>query len=406
MARQEGLIPFVGRVGNLSFYKTKEDGYLVRKVSGVSRERIMNDSNYVRTRENNAEFARGAQAVKLVRSAFFSFLRDVADKRMTGRLTSIIMRIIKEDAVNNRGERVVTNDEVGRLQGFEFNKHAALEKTFRAPFTASLDRASGKMVVDIPAFSPDNLVAAPPGATHVRLMAIGASIDFAKNTYSTVSVQSPDIAVDAKMQEALQLTKTLAPASESPLFLLLAIEFVQVVNGISEPLSDRAFNAMSMVRVDGTSLAVVSSESIETTEPVEIREESTPVVSVNDDEVKTPERKRTPQPVVKKVLLPERALSERLRMPRAAVGEDLVAGRSRGPLPVIDERLSHELSHWKLSDLGLQGHPLAGGRKLFDDGGSIVSFLNDMSYQIAKNKTDDGDGVHVEVSDGLRSGDG
>ena len=68
------------------------------------------------------------------------------------------------------------------------------------------------MVVDIPAFSPDNLVAATPGATHFRLMAIGASIDFAKNTYSTVSVQSPDIPVDGEMQEALQLSKTLAPA--------------------------------------------------------------------------------------------------------------------------------------------------------------------------------------------------
>ena len=90
MGRQEGLIPFVGRVGNLSFYKTREDGYLVRKVSGVSRERIMNDRKYVRTRENNAEFARGAKAVKLVRSAFFSFLRDVADTRMTGRLTRSI----------------------------------------------------------------------------------------------------------------------------------------------------------------------------------------------------------------------------------------------------------------------------------------------------------------------------
>ena len=262
------------------------------------------------------------------------------------------------------------------------------------------------MVVDIPAFSPDNLVAAPPGATHFRLMAIGASIDFAKNTYSTVSVQSPDIPVDARMQEALQLTKTITPTSENPLFLLLAIEFVQVVNGVSEPLSDSAFNAMSMVRVDGTSLAVVNSERIETTEPVEIREESTQVVSMNDAEVKTPERKRIPQPVVKKVLLPERSLSERLPMPRPAISEDLLAGRSVRPLPVIDERLSREPSHWKLTDMGFHGHPLPGGREVFDDGGSIASFLNDMGYPIVNNKIDGNDDVHSNVSGGMGFGDG
>ena len=110
------------------------------------------------------------------------------------------------------------------------------------------------------------------------------------------------------------------------MFLLLAIEFVQVVNGVSEPLSDHAFNAMSMVRVDGTSLAVVNRENTESTEPVEIREEPTPVRWRNDAEVKTPERERIPQPVVKKVLLPERSLSERLPMPRPAISEELLAG--------------------------------------------------------------------------------
>jgi hypothetical protein len=125
MGRQEGIIPFTGRVGKLSFYKTKEDGYLVRKKSGVSRKRMMTDPAYARTRENIAEFGRGAQATKLVRRAFISFIKTAADTRVTSRLTRVIMKIIKEDAVNNRGERRVTNNEVGLLQGFEFNKHAA-----------------------------------------------------------------------------------------------------------------------------------------------------------------------------------------------------------------------------------------------------------------------------------------
>ena len=380
MGRQEGIVQITGSVGNLSFYKTKEDGYLVRQKSGVSRKRIMTDPAYVRTRENITEFGRGAQATRLVRRAFFPFIRTAADTRVTSRLTSVIMKIIKEDAVNKRGERVVTNDAVGRLQGFQFNKYAALNKAFRAPFTGSLDRASGSMVVDIPAFSPDNLIASPAGATHFRLTALGAAIDFANGTCSTVTVDSPDIPVDAKMQEPLRLTKTIAPGSDSPLFLVLAIEFLQVVNGVSNPLSDSAFNAMSMIRVDGTSLAVVNTEEIEQTEPVE-EEDTMAVRSVDHAEVKTPERKRTPQPVVRERLLPEPVL--RSRPARPVISERSLSEQSFTPLPVIEERLSREPSHWQLSDLGFHGQPLPAGSELFDNGGSIASFLTKRGYPIS-----------------------
>ena len=97
MGRQEGLLQFTGGVGNLSFYKS-QDGYLVRKKSGVSRERIMSDRAYVRTRENIAEFGTGARATKLLRRSFSPLIRTVADNRVTSRLTSAVMKVIKSDA--------------------------------------------------------------------------------------------------------------------------------------------------------------------------------------------------------------------------------------------------------------------------------------------------------------------
>jgi len=66
MARQEGIIKLNGRIGDLTFYKTR-NGYLARDKGGVDASRIANDPRYQRTRENMAEFGRATKAGKFFR---------------------------------------------------------------------------------------------------------------------------------------------------------------------------------------------------------------------------------------------------------------------------------------------------------------------------------------------------
>ncbi len=66
MARQGGLLKVVGKLDDLSFYKSA-DGFLVRTKGGVSADRIANDPTFQRISENGAEFgmsASGRQAVE------------------------------------------------------------------------------------------------------------------------------------------------------------------------------------------------------------------------------------------------------------------------------------------------------------------------------------------------------
>ena len=107
MARQESLIQLTGSVGNIIFYKSI-DGYLARKKGGITAYRIHTEPNFAWTRENNAEFSRAAQASRLIRTAFRCLLSGASDTRMTGRLNGAIVKVIQADAVNNRGERNVT----------------------------------------------------------------------------------------------------------------------------------------------------------------------------------------------------------------------------------------------------------------------------------------------------------
>lgn len=250
MGRQDSLIQLTGGVGNLSFYKT-QDGYLARKKSGITADRIKFDPAFARTRENIAEFTRSGRATKLLRNAFRSLLSSSADNRATSRLTAAMMKVIQADAVNARGQRSVIDGEAVLLEGFEFNQHASLAKTLLAAYTATIDRATGTVVVDVPAFTPASLISSPDGVTHFRLKAGGAAINFEGNIFSVATSESDALPISQQAQGPLQLSQAVEPGSVHPIIVVLGIEFLQLVNAIQYPLKNGAYNAMAIVKVDG-----------------------------------------------------------------------------------------------------------------------------------------------------------
>lgn len=251
MGKQEGTILLTGRVGNISFYKTRE-GYFARKTSGVSGERIRSEPAYARTRENIAEFGRASLATKLFRRAFRSLVQRAVDSRVSGRLTGAMVKVIQGDSINDRGKRNVTNGDATLLEGFQLNKKSALTSAFDAPFKPSIDRATGRMTIEIPAFAPEVMVCGPPGATHFRLRAGGAAIDFEGDTFSADTSETPDLPLTGE-QAPLQLSLQVA-RSANPMFLVFGIEFLQMVNGRRRLLYNGEHNAMAIVRVNGSPL--------------------------------------------------------------------------------------------------------------------------------------------------------
>ena len=68
MSKQVGLIKLKGNLGGVSFYQS-EGTHLARMASGPSKERILNDQAFQRTRENNTEFGGSAMAAKAFRTS-------------------------------------------------------------------------------------------------------------------------------------------------------------------------------------------------------------------------------------------------------------------------------------------------------------------------------------------------
>ncbi|WP_396187581.1 hypothetical protein [Flavobacterium sp.] len=250
MARQKGIIKLKGTIGDITFYKT-QDGHLAREKGGIDASRIKNDPAFQRTRENGSEFGRAGKAGKILRTSLRALLINTADGRMVSRLTQKMVEVIQADVTSVRGLRNVIDGEAELLAGFEFNIRGKLGTSLFAPFVGAIDRVTGEITVDLDSFVPANMIAAPSGTTHFKILSAGAEIDFETETFVEAHSETAILPWDAVATVAINQVNTVTPASTKPLFLALGLEFYQEVNGQMYPLKNGAYNPLALVQVSG-----------------------------------------------------------------------------------------------------------------------------------------------------------
>ena len=250
MARQKGIIKLKGTIGDITFYKT-QDGHLAREKGGIDASRIASDPAFQRTRENGSEFGRAGKAGKILRTSLRALLINSADGRMVSRLTQKMVKVIQADTVSVRGLRNVIDGEAELLQGFEFNIRGKLGTSLFAPFVGTIDRVAGTITVDIAPFIPANMIAAPSGTTHFKIISAGSEVDFEAETFVEAHSETAILPWDNEETVAISQENAVTASSTKPLFLALGVEFYQEVNGQMYPLKNGAFNPLALVTVSG-----------------------------------------------------------------------------------------------------------------------------------------------------------
>jgi hypothetical protein len=119
-----------------------------------------------------------------------------------------------------------------------------------APFVATIDRVAGEITVALDSFVPANMVAAPSGTTHFKIISVGAEIDFEADTFVEMHSETAIMPWDSSATLPISQTNEVTAASTKPLFLAVGIEFYQEVNGQMYPLKNGAFNPLAIVKVD------------------------------------------------------------------------------------------------------------------------------------------------------------
>jgi hypothetical protein len=250
MARQKGIIKLKGTIGDITFYKT-QDGHLAREKGGIDASRIASDPAFQRTRENGSEFGRAGKAGKILRTSLRALLINSADGRMVSRLTQKMVKVIQADTTSVRGLRNVIDGEAELLQGFEFNIRGKLGTSLFAPFVGTIDRVAGTITVDIAPFIPANMIAAPSGTTHFKIISAGSEVDFEAETFVEAHSETAILPWDTIATVAISQENAVTAASTKPLFLALGVEFYQEVNGQMYPLKNGAYNPLALVTVSG-----------------------------------------------------------------------------------------------------------------------------------------------------------
>ena len=251
MAKQSGIFQIEGTMENVTFYKSV-DGFMVRKKGGISKERMMSDPAFARTRENLSQFGLNAKAGKVIRTAIPTLLKKGKDSRVSSRLSKIMSEIAKHDHVSVRGQKKVAvgieaEEGLALLKGFNFNNRAIMESILSSPY--NVNTATG--IISINNIIPEEQINAPQGATHVAFRSAYASMDLA--TGETATAYSDQEMLPLNLTAA---TVTLTP-SEIPevnvtakKMMVLLLEFYQEVDGIKYPLLNGAHNALNIVAIE------------------------------------------------------------------------------------------------------------------------------------------------------------
>jgi len=248
MAKNKSLIKIEGTLDELTFYKTT-DGSYVRMKGGVSKERIMNDPSYVRTRENMREFTHIAHTGKYFRQALGGLLKQAKDNKLTARMSKVFAQVKKLDSQSLRGQRQVSQgilqaDGKHLLENFDFNRHAPLQQVLLKsvmvnPVTAEID------ISDLIPLEDLNI---PEGATHVSFIGAHLNYDFGTGISDLQVSNSLMLALDMQSTDVHLAPAQLASGTGTSFFLIHII-FYQEVNGHFYSLRNGMFNVLNILKV-------------------------------------------------------------------------------------------------------------------------------------------------------------
>ena len=230
MSKQMSMIKFKGKMDGISFYQ-KEGKYVARKANGPSRERILTDPKFERTRENMREFSGLALASGSL-SLLFAPVKNLRDTKLRGRVARVLRGIMVVDEGSLLGQRQVRlSQHRSDLKNLELNAQTPLKSllTAKAETSHSADRKTAS--VELPDLQ-NHMVYAPSQATHFQIVQhIGLLSDVVYNAQSNrYEVENEVLDTENKTTFSEYLPLKGAPAS-------LTLETTLAVNAIPEQVS-------------------------------------------------------------------------------------------------------------------------------------------------------------------------
>jgi hypothetical protein len=112
------------------------------------------------TKESASEFGNASAAAKAIRMALFPILQSHTDHRMHIRFTAKVFEAATANTILPRGSRTLKDGDLSMLDHFQFNTNSLFSDYCTLQPDLHMD-ASGQLVIDLPEFSPNEVLAFP-----------------------------------------------------------------------------------------------------------------------------------------------------------------------------------------------------------------------------------------------------
>ena len=199
-----------------------------------------------RKRESNDEFSATAKAASLLRMAIITRLCGAEDSKVSARMMALMSAILKTDPEHIRGERRVENGNLKMLQGFRFNVSSSFTRAFNVRYTIDYEKSEGKLITSFKGFEPGIKMQIPASATHFVITSIASALDFKRQIFDSDLQESALFPVYEDHINEFSLESKLDADLQSPVVLILGIDFYNVIN--DRPYKKSGVSAYELVR--------------------------------------------------------------------------------------------------------------------------------------------------------------
>ena len=251
MARVKSFLKIKGSIGETTFREVGGNNYAQDKLNIPDSKRKEHE-DFVVTRKNATEFGSAIKAAKLIRAALVDLLHRAADPKMVQYLNQTMMKIMGIGHIRwSLDPAALLPKNMALLLGHNFNRNVTLRKVFNTPYSATINRETGELTVNIPPLNPANCIIPPKQATHFKIVICGAEIDFAKHEQKHKTYSSEVMKLGENLTNIVSVTHQMTPASANVLFIALGIVFIdETKTYYSTDAQAKKVNPLCIVQLD------------------------------------------------------------------------------------------------------------------------------------------------------------
>jgi hypothetical protein len=239
-----------GNLGNLSYYTDKRGRNIVRSKGGPKKKAILHNPQFERTREVITDFGSASHIASQISRAFLPHMQFTSDGNYFNRLVGLVRCIQKTDQINVQGTKSVHDGNVYLLEDFQFNANRSFSHTLNTEYTAFVDKATAKTILQFASFSPLTAVTAPRGATHFQLLGKSTIIN-TEGRFSSKSVKAgPLLPLSSKETGVIEIELALKTVEDGMHITGAGIIFYQEEAEIPLSMRDGAFAIVRIERIE------------------------------------------------------------------------------------------------------------------------------------------------------------